>query len=199
MMSFFFFSSIASSSFWMSAVVTLKDAMLLIVACFSSRERSVRRRRRRRRRRKKRWENKRNKKERWERYIFLFFFTFIDLRVENIFLIESSCRKETTPTRVGCRVVIVKMWEGRDAVVMVRVGGKGCYMKRKKRTVFLSVCKSWMIRFDGRAEPSAIQWKTPALEEGYGRPKRESKKTTFSQLCNGRKDSSLKKCGHVPF
>ena len=49
-----------------------------------------------------------------------------------------------------------------------------------------------MIRFDGRAEPSAIQGKNTCNQEGYGRPKRESKKTTFSQLCNGRKDSSLK-------
>ena len=50
------------------------------------------------------------------RKIYIFFFLLlIDLRVENIFLIESSCRKETTPTRVGCRVVNSQ-----------NVGGQGC-------------------------------------------------------------------------
>ena len=72
--------------------------------------------------------------------IFLFFFiTFIDLRVGNIFLIESSlyrcaCRKETTPTIVGCRDS--QNAEGRDAVVMISVGGKGCWMKGRNVPFF---------------------------------------------------------------
>ena len=120
----------------MSVVVTLlKDAMLLIVACFSSREGSARRRRRR----KKKDGRIKGIKKKGEKDIYFFFFTFNRFTrrkhiLDREFFYRCACRKETTPTIVGCRDS--QNAEGRDAVVMISVGGKGCWMKGRNVPFF---------------------------------------------------------------